>query len=158
MKIWPFSLKPCWLGLICWVIAASAMAAIDAYQFDSPQQEALFRKLTGELRCPKCQNQNIADSNAELAKDLRQKTYQMIRQGNSEQEVIDYMVQRYGHFVIYKPPLTPATVILWLGPLLVIIIGMGTIVVRARSRRATHPSPLDADEQQRLKRLLDEEK
>jgi len=151
-------LKAVSVAVICWVIAAGAMAAIDVYQFDSPQQEALFRKLTGELRCPKCQNQNIADSNAELAKDLRQKTYQLISEGKSEQEVIDYMVQRYGHFVIYKPPLTAATLILWLGPLLVIVIGMGAVAVRARGRRFTPPETLDAEEQQRLQRLLDEEK
>lgn len=96
--------------------AGQALAAIDVYTFDSDAQEQTFRELTKELRCPKCQNQDIADSNAGLAKDLRDKTYQMVREGKDKQEVVDYMVARYGNFILYNPPLMASTLILWLGP------------------------------------------
>lgn len=88
-------------GLVC---AGQARAAIDVYTFESDAQEQTFRELTKELRCPKCQNQDIADSNAGLAKDLRDKTYQMVREGKEKQEVVDYMVARYGNFILYDPP------------------------------------------------------
>lgn len=145
-------------GLVC---AGQARAAIDVYTFESDAQEQTFRELTKELRCPKCQNQDIADSNAGLAKDLRDKTYQMVREGKEKQEVVDYMVARYGNFILYDPPLMASTLILWLGPLLVIVIGVVTVVVR--SRRHT-PAPLQqpegtlsAEEQARLSALLKEE-
>ncbi|MBW3811706.1 cytochrome c-type biogenesis protein [Aeromonas hydrophila] len=140
--------------------AGQALAAIDVYTFDSDAQEQTFRELTKELRCPKCQNQDIADSNAGLAKDLRDKTYQMVREGKDKQEVVDYMVARYGNFILYNPPLMASTLILWLGPLLVIVIGVVMVVVRSRRRpAATTPadSALSAEEQRRLAALLKEE-
>ena len=140
--------------------AGQASAAIDVYTFDSDAQEQTFRELTKELRCPKCQNQDIADSNAGLAKDLRDKTYQMVRDGKDKQEVVDYMVARYGNFILYNPPLMASTLILWLGPLLVIVIGVVTVVVRSRRRpAAARPadSALSAEEQRRLTALLKEE-
>ncbi|MGX5835674.1 cytochrome c-type biogenesis protein [Aeromonas piscicola] len=140
--------------------AGQVLAAIDVYTFDNDAQEQTFRELTRELRCPKCQNQDIADSNAGLAKDLRDKTYQMVREGKEKQEVVDYMVARYGNFILYNPPLMASTLILWLGPLLVIVIGVVTVVVRSRRRpAAARPtdSALSAEEQRRLTALLKEE-
>ncbi|HAU4928528.1 cytochrome c-type biogenesis protein [Aeromonas hydrophila] len=140
--------------------AGQARAAIDVYTFDSDAQEQTFRELTKELRCPKCQNQDIADSNAGLAKDLRDKTYQMVREGKDKQEVVDYMVARYGNFILYNPPLMASTLILWLGPLLVIVIGVVMVVVRSRRRPAAATpadSALSAEEQRRLAALLKEE-
>ncbi|WAF95143.1 cytochrome c-type biogenesis protein CcmH [Aeromonas sp. BC14] len=140
--------------------AGQALAAIDVYTFDSDAQEQTFRELTKELRCPKCQNQDIADSNAGLAKDLRDKTYQMVREGKDKQEVVDYMVARYGNFILYNPPLMASTLILWLGPLLVIVIGVIMVVVRSRRRPAAATpadSALSAEEQRRLAALLKEE-
>ncbi|ANT68705.1 cytochrome c-type biogenesis protein [Aeromonas hydrophila] len=140
--------------------AGQALAAIDVYTFDSDAQEQTFRELTKELRCPKCQNQDIADSNAGLAKDLRDKTYQMVREGKDKQEVVDYMVARYGNFILYNPPLMASTLILWLGPLLVIVIGVVMVVVRSRRRPAAATpadSALSAEEQRRLAALLKEE-
>ncbi|AXV35214.1 MULTISPECIES: cytochrome c-type biogenesis protein [Aeromonas] len=140
--------------------AGQALAAIDVYTFDSDAQEQTFRELTKELRCPKCQNQDIADSNAGLAKDLRDKTYQMVREGKDKQEVVDYMVARYGNFILYNPPLMASTLILWLGPLLVIVIGVVMVVVRSRRRPAAATpadSALSAEEQRRLATLLKEE-
>ncbi|MFM4855407.1 cytochrome c-type biogenesis protein [Aeromonas hydrophila] len=140
--------------------AGQALAAIDVYTFDSDAQEQTFRELTKELRCPKCQNQDIADSNAGLAKDLRDKTYQMVREGKDKQEVVDYMVARYGNFILYNPPLMASTLILWLGPLLVIVIGVVMVVVRSRRRPAAATpadSALSVEEQHRLAALLKEE-
>ncbi|MGY4106883.1 cytochrome c-type biogenesis protein [Aeromonas encheleia] len=140
--------------------AGQARAAIDVYRFDSDAQEQTFRELTKELRCPKCQNQDIADSNAGLAKDLRDKTYQMVREGREKQEVVDYMVARYGNFILYDPPMMASTLILWLGPLLVIVIGATTVVVRSRRRPLAAKQTegaLSAQEQARLAALLKEE-
>ncbi|HHO2169744.1 TPA: cytochrome c-type biogenesis protein [Aeromonas hydrophila] len=140
--------------------AGQALAAIDVYTFDSDAEEQTFRELTKELRCPKCQNQDIADSNAGLAKDLRDKTYQMVREGKDKQEVVDYMVARYGNFILYNPPLMASTLILWLGPLLVIVIGVVMVVLRSRRRPAAATpadSALSAEEQRRLAALLKEE-
>ena len=148
------------LLLLGWVVQAPAMAAIDVYTFDNDNQEQVFRELTRELRCPKCQNQDIADSNAGLAKDLRDKTYQMVRQGKDKDEIVDYMVARYGNFILYNPPLMASTLILWLGPLLVIVIGLGVVVMRSR-RPVAAARPVDRalseEEQRRLAELLKEE-
>ncbi|MGL4795275.1 MAG: cytochrome c-type biogenesis protein [Aeromonas jandaei] len=148
------------LLLLGWVVQAPAMAAIDVYTFDNDNQEQVFRELTRELRCPKCQNQDIADSNAGLAKDLRDKTYQMVRQGKDKDEIVDYMVARYGNFILYNPPLMASTLILWLGPLLVILIGLGVVMMRSR-RPVAAAKPVDSalseEEQRRLAELLKEE-
>lgn len=148
------------LLLLGWVVQAPAMAAIDVYTFDNDNQGQVFRELTKELRCPKCQNQDIADSNAGLAKDLRDKTYQMVHQGKEKQEVIDYMVARYGNFILYDPPMMASTLILWLGPLGVIVIGLGVMLARARKvprAKQAAPQGLNEEECNRLAALLKEE-
>ncbi len=96
-------------------------------------------KLTEELRCPKCQNNSIADSNSMIATDLRQKVYELMQEGKSKKEIVDYMVARYGNFVTYDPPLTPLTVLLWVLP--VVAIGIGGWVIYARSRRRVRVVP-----------------
>ena len=104
----------------------SAWANIDTYQFDNPRQEAQYRALIEEFRCPKCQNQNLAGSDAPIAQDLKQKTYDMVKDGRSDAEIRQYMNERYGDFISYKPPMRPSTWILWFFPpllLLVLIIG-----------------------------------
>lgn len=144
-------------ALLCvlWMSAAFALAnAIDVYEFDSPEQEARFRALTHELRCPKCQNNSIADSNAELAQDLRQKVHQMLQQGRSDEEILSFMVARYGNFVRYNPPLTASTLILWLAPALVLASGVAVVIVRSRRHKQAEKSSLSEDEQQRLQDLL----
>ena len=136
-----------------------AQAAIEVYEFSSPQQEKEFQQLTKELRCPKCQNQDIGDSDAELAKDLRDKTYVMLQEGNSKQEVIDYMVARYGNFILYKPPFMASTMILWFGPLIVIGLGLLVVVVRTRKKpRETADQALSAEQEARLNELLKQDK
>ena len=121
------------LGVLMLMISGSALATIDVLQFKDEAQEQQFRQLTEELRCPKCQNNSIADSNSMIATDLRQKVYELMQEGKSKKEIVDYMVARYGNFVTYDPPLTPLTVLLWVLP--VVAIGIGGWVIYARSRR-----------------------
>lgn len=137
--------------------ALPVSAAIGVYEFKSTEQEQAFQKLTATLRCPKCQNNTIADSNATLAQDMRQKVYEMLDEGKSEQAIIDYMVARYGNFVTYDPPLMASTVILWLGPILFIFIGFSILVMRSRKVADVKKKvELGAAEEQRLKTLLEE--
>ena len=111
------------------------------YSFDNPNDRKIFLKLTAELRCPMCQNQNIADSDAMIAHDMRRKVYQLMLQGSSEQEVIDYMKERYGDFVYYQPPVTPVTVWLWALPVLFAVVMMGVFLLR---RKATPLEDIEA--------------
>ncbi|RKF20446.1 cytochrome c-type biogenesis protein CcmH [Alginatibacterium sediminis] len=133
-----------------------AFAAIDVYEFSSEQQEDEFRELIKELRCPKCQNNNISDSNAPLAQDLRDKTYEMIVEGQSKQQILDYMVARYGNFVRYDPPLTPAVLMLWIIPLS--CIALGFVLVWRRSGSKAKTDELSEAERQRLAKIIEEEK
>ncbi|KAF7765715.1 cytochrome c-type biogenesis protein CcmH [Pseudoalteromonas undina] len=126
-------------------ISLAAFAQQDRYQFDSNEQAIRFEELTKELRCPKCQNQNIADSDAVVAKDLRDRVLALVKDGKSKDEVIDYMIDRYGYFVHYDPPVTPATLILWVLPVLIVIIGFGFIVIRQR-KASVKQTWSDADE------------
>ncbi|WP_406708306.1 cytochrome c-type biogenesis protein [Vibrio gangliei] len=148
------------LMLLCLFFAIPAMSAIEVFDFDTPQQEAQFQELSHTLRCPKCQNNSISDSNAELAKDLRMKVYQMTKEDKSKQEIVDYMVARYGNFVTYNPPLTPSTAVLWLAPLAIVVFGFGFIVIRSRKKAAAtegqSSAQWDEKQEQRLKALLDE--
>lgn len=117
------------------VLSAYSVSAVeDKFSFDTPAQRESFLKLTAELRCPMCQNQNIADSDAMIAHDMRRKVYALLKQGKTEQEVIDFMKSRYGDFVHYQPPVTAATLWLWAGPVLFIFIAL-IVVVRRKSVR-----------------------
>ena len=107
-------------------------APIEFNQFDSPQQEADYQSLIQTLRCPQCQNNNIADSNATIATDMRAKTLELLKRGKNKDEVVEYMVERYGNFVTYDPPLTPATIFLWVLPALLILSGLGLILIRKK--------------------------
>lgn len=141
------------------VLAFSAQAAIEVYEFEDLKQEQQFKELGNTLRCPKCQNNTIADSNAELAVDLRQKVYEMTKEGKSKQEIIDYMIARYGNFVTYNPPFTVATSVLWLGPIFVVLFGFGFIVARSRKvkKAAVAEQSWSDDKEARLKALLEED-
>ena len=102
-------------------VGTAAWAVIETYEFSSPELEQRYQDLSAELRCPKCQNQNIADSNAPIAKDLRKLLYQQLEEGASDEEIRDHMVARYGEFVRYRPSFSGATVILWLAPALLLL-------------------------------------
>jgi len=145
-------------------LSISAWANIDTYQFDNPRQEAQYRALIEEFRCPKCQNQNLAGSDAPIAQDLKQKTYDMVKDGRSDAEIRQYMNERYGDFISYKPPVRPSTWILWFFPPVLLVFVMLAWFIRNRnsSKRAAviaNPieegyAPLSAAEQQRLQDLL----
>ncbi|CFQ31603.1 cytochrome c-type biogenesis protein [Yersinia bercovieri] len=141
------------LGLL---LSWSVFAAIDTYTFKSEAQEQQYRELTEQLRCPKCQNNSIADSNAIIAADMRGKVYELQQQGSTKQQIIDYMVARYGNFVTYEPPVTAATMILWAGPALFVLIGAAVVILRAR-RRVEKQTSLSVQEQRRLQHLLAEQ-
>lgn len=116
----------CMLALL---LSTGVMATQENYAFQTEQQRADFKRLTSELRCPMCQNQNIADSDAMIAHDMRRKVYQLITEGNGHDDVIDFMKQRYGDFVHYQPPVTNTTIWLWVLPFTVLFIG-GWILIR----------------------------
>ncbi|ALQ08925.1 MULTISPECIES: cytochrome c-type biogenesis protein [Pseudoalteromonas] len=137
-------------------VSISAFAEQDRYQFDNNKQAILFEELTKELRCPKCQNQNIADSDAVVAKDLRDKVLVLVKEGKSKDEVIDYMIDRFGYFVHYDPPVTPATLVLWVLPVLIVIVGFGFIVIR--QRKASVKQTWSSDDEMLLAKLIEQNK
>ena len=129
------------LALLFVLSAYSVIAAEDKFSFDTPAQRESFLKLTAELRCPMCQNQNIADSDAMIAHDMRRKVYNLVKQGKTGDEVIDYMKTRYGDFISYKPPVTPVTMWLWLAPVLFALLAFVMVIVR---RKSTPPEDMAA--------------
>ena len=140
------------------LLAGQALAVIETYEFSNPELELRYRQLSTELRCPKCQNQNIADSNAPIAQDLRKLLYQQLEKGASNEEILDYMVARYGEFVRYRPRFSGATAILWLAPALLLLAGLvvAFLTLRSRGGRTDPAAPqLNTDEQQQLQTLLD---
>lgn len=112
-----------------------AWATIEQVQFDSPHLEQRYRNLIAELRCVVCQNQNIADSDAPLAKDLRAIAANMLNEGATDNEVKNFMRERYGDFVLYKPPFNSSTMFLWLGPFALLILVLGWLFVHIRRRQ-----------------------
>ena len=137
-------------------VSMGAFAQQDRYQFDNNKQAILFEELTKELRCPKCQNQNIADSDAVVAKDLRDKVLVLVKEGKSKDEVIDYMIDRFGYFVHYDPPVTPATLVLWVLPVLIVIVGFGFIVIR--QRKASVKQTWSSEDEVLLNKLIEKNK
>lgn len=127
--------------------------------FATPEQEASYQRLVRELRCTVCQNQNLIESNAPLANDLRRQISLMIQEGSESDEIIEYMVARYGDFVLFRPPKNATTYLLWYGPIALLIIGLGSLgyILWRRRHRVAHNAPLTAAEQERLKRLLDDQ-
>ena len=144
--------------LACLLLAGATQARVEVLSFETPADEARYNKLIAELRCLVCQNQNLADSNAELAVDLRRNTYEMVGQGKSEQEIADYMVERYGEFVLYRPPLTKNTLLLWAGPFIILLIGVSLLIRTILRRRVEQDAGVDAASIQNAASLLDSER
>jgi cytochrome c-type biogenesis protein CcmH len=113
---------------------------------EDPALEARMQAIAVELRCLVCQNQTIADSNADLAVDLRNQVKQMLREGKSQREIIDYMTARYGDFVLYRPPVKGTTMLLWFGPVLALLVGLAALVLALRRRSQRAPEDFDPDE------------
>jgi cytochrome c-type biogenesis protein CcmH len=126
-------------------LAVGALAKEAAPASANPELEARVTRISAELRCLVCQNQTIADSNAELAVDLRRQVREMLQQGRSEREILDYMTARYGDFVLYNPPLKPSTALLWVGPVLLLVGGMTVLVLILRRRSRMSAEHFDAE-------------
>lgn len=133
-------------------------APVVTYEFASEEQEALFNKLSNELRCLVCQNQAISDSNADLAKDLRDEIYGMLQQGKTEEEIVEFMVVRYGDFVLYNPPLKPMTWLLWFGPAFALLAGFFFVVRIIKKQKKSAVTEMSGEEIERLKTLQSEAK
>ncbi|KGA33734.1 MULTISPECIES: cytochrome c-type biogenesis protein [Pectobacterium] len=138
------------------LLSFSVLASSEVLRFDNDAQEQQFRELTMQLRCPKCQNNSIADSNSMIASDMRQKVYELMQQGQTKEQVVDYMVDRYGYFVTYEPPITPFTILLWLLPALFLAAGAWMIIRRARRIRSVK-EPMSEQDKKRLQTLLGRE-
>ncbi|MBV4499165.1 cytochrome c-type biogenesis protein [Pseudomonas shirazensis] len=141
-------------------LVSVAKAAIDTYQFRDDAERERYQQLTKELRCPKCQNQDIADSNAPIAADLRREIFRMLGEGQSNQQIVAFMVDRYGDFVRYKPALSGRTWLLWFGPAILLAGGFVMLAVIVRRRRqplASGSAQLSVEERERLAKLLDKE-
>jgi len=148
-----------WGAVISLLWATSAFAVIETYEFDSPELAVRYQALSAELRCPKCQNQNIADSNAAISQDLRRQLYLQLQAGASNAEIKTFMVERYGEFVLYRPRFSSATAVLWLAPLILLLMAAVVVAISLRKKSAAGPAKaagedLDPAEQQRLSELL----
>ncbi len=117
------------------VFTVPAYSAIDVYQFDNEQQEQQYRALIDEFRCPKCQNQNLASSDSVISQDLKKKTYQLVKSGKSDDEIRDYMLERYGDFITYNPPVRPSTYLLWYFPPVLLLFAIGFWLYKTANRQ-----------------------
>ena len=141
--------------LLCLLLASlPAWGVVETYDFDTPAQEQRFRELSEELRCLVCQNENLANSRADLARDLRRQLHEMIVGGASKGEVVDYMVARYGDFVLYRPPVKRTTWLLWFGPALLALLAIAVLVRMVRANARAAEAPLDPAEQSRVNHIL----
>ncbi|MGJ0485948.1 MAG: cytochrome c-type biogenesis protein [Methylomicrobium sp.] len=140
--------------LLLWV--GASLAGVEYREFANPEQQEAYESLTSELRCLVCQNQTIADSNADLAADLRRQVYEMLQKGQSKDEVLQFMTERYGDFVLYNPPFKTKTLLLWVGPLVFLLIGVVCIVAFVRRKQAQPQQSLSDEQRQKIRRLLDE--
>lgn len=146
-------MKAILIAMLLASICLPSQAAIEAYEFDSPEMEAEYQQLVDELRCLVCQNQNLAGSDAALAQDLRRETYEMLTAGKSRAEVIDFMVTRYGDFVLYRPQFKTTTYLLWLGPFLLLLVVLYVVIRRLRA--AGKPVDVDAGKLAEARQLLE---
>lgn len=136
---------------------SGSYAAIEPRDFADDSQRERYHELAVELRCPKCQNQSIAESDSPIANDLRGEIHRMLREGRSDEQIIDFMVARYGDFVLYDPPLSGRTALLWLSPAALLLAGGAIVAAIVATRRRSRPAPVSSlsdGEQRRLGGLL----
>ncbi len=129
-------------------------ATLADYKFDDPKRSEEFRHVIERMRCLVCQNESLAGSNAELAVDLRNEIYEMMQAGQGKDEIIKFMVARYGDFVLYDPPVKPSTYPIWFGPIILFLLGAGVLYRILRHKSRSRETELSAEEQQRLDELL----
>lgn len=134
---------------------SSQTFATDTYVFADEVTETRYKALVKELRCPKCQNQNLADSNSPIAADLRREVYELLQQGKADSEIVDFMVKRYGDFVLYRPKVSQLTYILWFGPAILLLVGVIIVVfiLRKKPVRKIQKS-LSSEQQDKLAQIL----
>lgn len=143
------------LVILLMMLSFSLVQAAEAQRLAAdPLLEARVQSISELLRCLVCQNQNLADSHADLAIDLKNQVRDMLREGRSEKEVVDYMVERYGDFVLYLPPLKRSTWLLWTGPFVLLFGGLTALFIMLKRRRGREPIPLSEDERTIAARLL----
>lgn len=141
-----------------WAINTVNASPVETFEFQDEVTKIRFQALSKELRCPKCQNQNLADSNSTVASALRLDLYNLLIQGKSDSEIVDLMVGRYGEFVLYRPRVSNVTYVLWFGPALLILIGIIVVVIILRKKPATKENlALDSLQQKKLQLLLQSE-
>ncbi len=141
------------LFLFLLLAVTPALAGVEVRQFPDPRLETRYQRLIEELRCLVCQNQSLADSNADLAEDLRGEVYTMLLAGKNDRQIIDFLVNRYGDFVLYRPPLKTTTVLLWFGPFIALALGVFALWLLTRSRRPQAPAALSEEERRHLESL-----
>jgi cytochrome c-type biogenesis protein CcmH len=149
---------PAWVAALLIVLALPAQAVVrDVYSFDTEEKQQRYQTMIVELRCPKCQNQNIADSNSPISEDMRDEVYQMMTNGASDVEIMDSLVGRFGEFIRYKPLVEKRTLLLWATPAISVLGGfliVGGIVLRSR-RTSQLDSELSAEERARVEKIMD---
>lgn len=146
------------LGLVLSLLFTGAVyAAGELLTFDNESLRERYTELTFQFRCPKCLNQNVADSNAPISEDIRQKTYEMLHQGFSDQEIIDFMVDRYTEFVIYKPQMSFITIWLWVLPFALLLGGLFVVRQLVTKSDTATTETISEEESLRLKKLLEEQ-
>ena len=141
------------VGVLLFSLSTYALK-IEFHSFDNKQQEQLYDQLISDLRCVKCQNQNLAMSEAEIAKDMREKVYEIVMKGGTRDDVIKYMTDRYGDFVLYKPPFIARTVLLWVGPILFLILSLGILFKLIRKQQKEPVETLSDKERESVRELL----
>ena len=144
--------------LVAWLLSGTtplfAASTLESFKFDSKAEEQHFKDLLAELRCLVCQNQSLADSDAELAHDLRVEVYDMVRQGQSNAQIIDFLVERYSDFVLYNPPMKPSTYLLWFGPFVLLAIAALLLLRALRRQRRLPAAEISLADRTRLDALL----
>jgi len=145
------------LLMACLFFAMPSQAVVETYDFSNETLHKRYQIMVQELRCPKCQNQNLADSNSPIAADLRRELYRMLEAGSTDENIKEFMVKRYGNFVLYKPPFDKHTVVLWLTPLLLLIFAsVFVIAYRRRSQASKGYLPLSIAQKNKIEQLLNE--
>jgi cytochrome c-type biogenesis protein CcmH len=147
-----FALLVVWLQL--GTMPVSATATLESFKFATEAEQEHFKDLISELRCLVCQNQSLVDSDAELAHDLRAEVYGMVQEGRSDEEIIDFLVNRYSDFVLYKPPLKPSTYLIWFGPFVLMAIALLLLVRALRRQRQVPATEISGADRARLDGLL----
>lgn len=142
------------LFLLFLLLPLPAIGAIDAYPFPNDEMRERYNVLIDELRCPQCLNTNIAGSDAMIAKDLRREVHRLVLEGKSDDEILEFMHERYGDFILYKPRVNVRTMVLWFGPVVLLLIALGVAARLVNDRRRRGPAVLSEVDQDRLNKLL----